>query len=223
MKVIIIGGGKTGSYIAELLLKSNCTVKIIDNRETVLDRLRNEHPADIIIAGSGSDPSVLEACGIMDADAVAAVTGSDEINLVASTIAKYEFNVPRVIARVNNPKNAWLFSHEMGVDVGLNQADLMARLVVEEMDFKNIFTLLALDHGDYSIFQVMVDKNAQAVNRTIKQLSIPHDTVLITVFRGGEVIIPRGDTEIITGDKILAFGNVSSHDAVNRLFGAPQA
>ena len=221
MKVIIIGGGKTGSYIADLLLKSNCSVKIIDNRETVLERLRNEHPADVIVAGSGTDPSILEACGIANADAVAAVTGSDETNLVASTIAKYEFNVPRVIARVNNPKNAWLFNRQMGVDAGLNQADLMARLVVEEMDFKSMFTLLELDHGDYSIVEVMVDQNAVAVNKTVRELSIPLNAVLISVFRGIDVIIPRGDTEIKSGDKILAFGNISSHSIINRLFGAP--
>ncbi len=112
VKAIIIGGGQMGSYIAGLLLKNGCAVKIIDNRDKVVERLRVELPDNTIVVGSGTDPSLLESCGIADADVVAAVTGSDETNLVASTIAKFEFNVPRVIARVNNPKNTWLFGRE---------------------------------------------------------------------------------------------------------------
>jgi trk system potassium uptake protein TrkA len=120
MKVIIIGGGKVGSYIAELLMNSKCSIKVIEHRKNVLEKLKTEIPAEMIIYGSGTDPDVLESAGIADADVVAAVTGADEANLVASTIAKFEFNVPRVISRINNPRNAWLFNAGMGVDVALN-------------------------------------------------------------------------------------------------------
>lgn len=136
MKVIIIGGGKVGAYIANLLLNNNCSVKVIENRNYVYDKLKKEVPEENIVFGSGTDPDILETAGIKDADVVAAVTGSDEINLVASTIVKFEFGISRVIARVNNPQNTWLFNSGMGVDVALNQADLMAHLVVEEMDLK---------------------------------------------------------------------------------------
>ncbi len=220
MKVIIIGGGKIGTYITHLLLNGKYTVKVIENRDTVLEKLYGELPKEIIVSGSGTDPSILEACGIADADVVVAVTGNDETNLVASTIAKFEFNVPRVISRVNNPKNAWLFNREMGVDIGLNQADLMARLVVEEMDLRNIFTMLELGKGEYSIVQVMTENNAAAVNHTIKELGIPAGAILIAIFRGSEVIIPRGDTVINVGDRILAFGSLGTHAVINTLFSA---
>lgn len=220
MKVIIVGGGQVGAYIANLLLKNNCSVKVIENRESVLDKLKRELPEDIIVYGSGTDPNILEASGISEADVVAAVTGADETNLVASTIAKFEFGVSRVIARVNNPKNVWLFNSSMGVDVGLNQADLMAHLVVEEMDLKNILTLLKINRGNYSIVQVKVDPHSDAVHKSIKELVIPVNAVLIAISRGKDVIIPRGDTVINGGDNILVLADEDTQVTISGLFGS---
>ena len=220
MKVIIIGGGQVGVYIANLLLNNHCSVKVIENREGVFAKLKNDLPQENIVHGSGTDPTVLESVGIADADVVAAVTGVDEVNLVASTIAKFEFGVPRVIARVNNPKNAWMFNSSMGIDVGLNQADLMAHLVVEGMDFKNIMTLLKINRGDFSIVQVQVAAHSEAVNKVIKDLVIPVSAVLIAISRGKDTIIPRGDTMIYGGDNILALADEKAKVTINELFGA---
>jgi trk system potassium uptake protein TrkA len=219
MKVIIIGGGNVGAYIAKLLLDNNCSVRVIENRENVLAKLVKEVPEDIVVYGSGTDPNVLEACGIRETDVVVAVTGADETNLVASTIVKFEFQVPRVIARVNNPQNAWLFNSSMGVDVGINQADLMAHLVVEEMDVKNVLTLMKLNRGDYSIVEVKVDDESEAVNKALKDLVIPANVVLISIFRGKDVIIPRGDTVFNSGDIILALADKEAQISINKLFG----
>ncbi len=220
MKVIIIGGGQTGVYIANLLLNNNCSVKVIENRENVFSKLVNDLPKENIIFGSGTDPNVLEAAGIADVDVVAAVTGEDEVNLVASTIAKFEFAVPRVIARVNNPKNSWMFNSSMGIDVGLNQADLMAHLVVEGMDLKNILTLLKINSSDYSIVQVQVDTQSEAVHKNIKDLAIPANSVLIAITRGQDTIVPRGDTAINAGDNILALADAKAQAVINELFGS---
>lgn len=221
MKVIIIGGGQVGAYIANLLLSNHCTVKIIENREDVCSRLKESLPADSVVFGSGTDPNILEFCGIADTDVVAAVTGADETNLVASTIAKFEFDVPRVIARVNNPKNTWLFNKGMGVDVGLNMADLMAHLVVDEMDFKNMLTLMKLGHGSYSIIEIKVDTQSEAVQKALKDLEIPLNSVLIALYRGKEVLLPRGNTTILGGDHILAFADADAQDKLNKLLGSP--
>jgi len=142
MKAIIVGGGQVGAYIANLLIKNNYTVRMIENRENVIAKLRRDFPSEAIIHGNGTDPTILESAGIAKADVLIAVTGADETNLVASTISKFEFNVPRVIARVNNPKNAWLFNAGMGVDAGINQADLIAHLAVEEIDLKNVLPFI---------------------------------------------------------------------------------
>lgn len=221
MKVIIIGGGKVGAYIAKMLVGNNCSVKLIENREDICNRLKQELPEDSVVLGSGTDPNVLEQCGIANVDVLAAVTGADEVNLVASTISKFEFAVPRVIARVNNPKNSWLYNAGMGVDVGLNMADLMGHLVVEEMDLKNMMTLLKLNRGNYSIVQIKVDDKSSAVKKSLKDLDIPAKSLLIALYRGKEVIIPRGNTSIMADDNILAFADEDSQIRLNALFGNP--
>lgn len=221
MKVIIIGGGQVGAYIAKMLVGNNCSVKLIENREDVCNRLKQELPEDTVVLGSGTDPNVLEQCDIAGVDVLAAVTGADEVNLVASTISKFEFAVPRVIARVNNPKNSWLFNVGMGVDVGLNMADLMGHLVVEEMDLKNMMTLLKLNRGNYSIVQIKVDGKSAAVKKSLKDLDIPAKSLLIALYRGKEVIIPHGNTSIMADDNILAFADEDSQIKLNALFGNP--
>jgi len=222
MNVIIIGGGQVGAYIANLLLKSNCSVKVIENREHVFAKLKNDLPKENIVFGNGTDPTILESAGIAGTDVVVSVTGADETNLVASTIAKFEFAVPRVIARVNNPKNAWMFDASMGVDAALNQADLMAHLVVDEMALKNIMTLIRINQGEYSIVQVSVDAHAESINKAIKDLSIPVNAVLIAITRGKETIIPRGDTKIHADDSILALADENAQVTINELFGLPK-
>lgn len=219
MKVIIIGGGQMGAYIAKLLLDNHCSVKLIENREIILDRLKKVLPQDTIVYGSGTDPNVLESSGIIEADVVMAVSGADETNLVASTIAKFEFCVPRVIARVNNPLNVWLFNSGMGVDVVLNQADLMAHLAVEEIDLRNIITLMKIDRGTYSIVQAGVDNQSEAADKAIKDLTLPVKAVLFAISRGKEMIIPHGDTVIKGGDKIFIFADEESQVTLSRLFG----
>ena len=218
MKVIIVGGGQVGSHIASLLLDNHCSVKVIENRAAIFDKLKTELPLDSIVFGNGTDPNILEACGINEVDVVVAVTGADEANLVASTIAKFEFGVPRVIARINNPKNAWLYDSNMGVDLAINQADLMAHLVVEEMDFKDMLTLMKINRCNYSVIQVKVDSKSIAANKTVKELDIPADAVLIAIYRGSDVIIPRGDIVILGGDEIMAFANLDAQKWLNELF-----
>src|SRR3990172_12308506 len=131
MYVIIVGGGKVGAYLASLLLAAGHRVKVIEARREELPRLRQDLPQEMVTLGSGTDLSVLDAAGIRQADVVAAVTGADETNLVVTSLARFEFRVPPTIARVNHPKNAWMFTAQMGVDVALNQADLIAHLIAE--------------------------------------------------------------------------------------------
>ena len=133
MKIIIVGGGQVGSYLASLLLKSGHDVKVVEIREKQLANLQRDLPASAVVAGNFTDPLVLEGAGIHNAEVVVAVTPTDEGNLVVATLAHFEFGVGRVIARANNPKNSWLFTPEMGVDVGLTEADLMAHVVAEQI------------------------------------------------------------------------------------------
>ncbi len=204
MFVIIVGGGKTGSHLATLLLHEGHRVTVIEDRQTVLERLRKELPDGVAFAGDGSAPSVLEAVGITQADVLAAVTGEDETNLVITTLARFEFNVPRIIARVNNPKNAWLFTRDMGVDVALNQADLMARLIQEEMSLGDMMTLLKLRRGEIALVEEKIPSESPVVGKTLRDLALPDNCTLAAVLRGHQVIVPRGDTRLRAGDEVLA-------------------
>jgi trk system potassium uptake protein TrkA len=132
MKIVIVGGGKVGTSLALLLLEKGHTVKVIEAEREKISRLQQDLPASAVALGNGTDPVMLEAAGILGADVVAATTGQDETNLVVTNLARFVFNVPRVVARVNNPKNAWMFTPVMGVDVVVNQADLMAGLIAKE-------------------------------------------------------------------------------------------
>jgi trk system potassium uptake protein TrkA len=204
MYTIIVGGGQVGAYLASLLLVEKHQIKVIDNRKDRIAILEQRIPAEMLILGSGSDPNVLEVAGIHRANVIAAVTGSDETNLVVCSLARLEFKVPRVIARVNNPKNVWLYTPEMGVDVALNQADLLAHLIAEEMSLGDMMTLLKLRKGQYSLVEEKVDPKAIANGKAIRELNIPPRCVLAAIIRKGELIVPRGDTVFQTADEVLA-------------------
>ena len=133
MNVLIVGGGKVGATLATRLRAAQHQVKLIEIRPEHLAALQRDLPADALVFGSGTEPDVLEAAAIRQAALVAALTGADETNLVVTSLARFEFGVPRTIARVNNPKNAWLFTAEMGVDVALDQADLIAGMIMNEV------------------------------------------------------------------------------------------
>lgn len=219
MFVIIVGGGKTGSNAAELLLKENQRVVVVEHRPEIIERLRQELPPGCVVEGDGSLPSVLEQAGVSEANVVAAVTGEDEANLVVCMLARFEFSVPRIIARVNNPKNAWLFSAEMGVDVALNEADMMAHLVAEEMSLGDMITLLKLRKGQYAIVEEKVHPMALAVGKAIRDLMLPPQCVLAAIIRKGELIIPKGDVTLQAADEILAVVHSSQAAILASLLG----
>jgi len=135
--VLIVGGGEVGADLARLLLARQYHVKVLEARPEELPRLQRDLPAEVVMIGNGADPAMLETAGVRRVQVVAAVTGTDETNLVVTSLARFEFHVPRTIARVHNPKNAWMFTADMGVDVLVNQADLMAHLIAQEMDSEN--------------------------------------------------------------------------------------
>ncbi|OCN04488.1 potassium transporter TrkA [Erysipelotrichaceae bacterium MTC7] len=218
MKVIVIGGGQVGSYISDILVKHDIDVKVIESREKVLQKIRSKYDANILVEGDGSDPLVMAEAGMKDADVVVCVTGKDEVNLVSATIAKYEFGVDRVIARVNHPSNEWLFTLEMGVDVKVNQAELLARLVVDEIDMRNVMTLMKLNRGEYSISQICVAVNSPAIGKEIKDLQIPDKAVLIAITRDHEVVIPKGNTTIEQNDHIMVLCYDDQLEMLNNLF-----
>lgn len=221
MFVIIVGGGNTGSQLAKFLLEAGHTVRIIDERPNVLEKLASELPQEIIFNGDGSSPAVLEKAGIKNAQVLAAVTGLDETNLVVTSLARFEFNVPRVIARVNNSKNAWLFTPEMGVDASLNQAAILTSLIAEEMSMGDMMTLLKLRRGKYSLVEEKIFPGALAVNKAIRDLPLPQNCVIAGIIRRGEIVMPRGVTALEEADEVLAIVDESAREILAKLLSRP--
>jgi trk system potassium uptake protein TrkA len=219
MNVIIVGGGKTGAQLTNQLLNEGHQVKLIEIRPEVAERLKGELPQQVVISGDGSAPNILEEAGIKQAQVLAAVTGEDEANLVVTTLARFEFNISRTIARVNNPKNAWLFTPEMGVDVGLNQTDILAHLIAEEMSMGDMMTLLKLRRGEYSLVEEKLPSGSKILGVPLRDLDIPETCVIAAVIRKGKVITPRGNMVFEAGDEVLAVVDNQSKEALMSLFG----
>jgi trk system potassium uptake protein len=219
VKVIIVGGGKVGSALAALLLAAGHTITLVEMRREVLAHLQHELSPGVVVQGSGTDPNLLEAAGIRQAQVVAAVTGADELNLVVTSLARFEFGVPRTIARVNNPRNAWMFTPEMGVDVALNQADLMAHLIAEEMSLGDMITLLKLRKGQFSLVEEKVHPTAIAAGKAIGEIDLPSECVLAAVIRKGELLIPHSSLVLQPADQVLAVVHAGQLPALAGLLG----
>jgi len=218
MKVIIVGGGQVGAYIAQTLIRSNFDVRVIENRPHIVEKLKQDISPKFIVEGEGTNNDVLEFCGIATADILVAVTGADETNLVITTLAKFEYGVPKVIARVNNPKNEWLFNPGMGVDLHLNQANLMSKMIIESMDVSDMLTLMPLYNSSYSIVQLKVFHSSLVQGKAIKDIRLPSESLLIAITRDGKVILPKGDQVIISDDEILAIVCEDKKKELTQLF-----
>ncbi len=221
MRVLIVGGGKVGTYLAERLLREKHDVRLIELREEEKDRILLDIPAENVYFGSGTDPDVLETAGIRKANVVAAVTGSDETNLVVTTLARYEFLIPRIIARVNHPKNAWLFTKEMGVDVAINQADLLAALIVEEMSMGDMMTMQVLRRGKFRLVEDKIAPNSFADGKRLSELRLPDQCNVVTVMRDGNLLALKSDPVLQTADEILAIVQEDQKKALAKLFSLP--
>jgi trk system potassium uptake protein TrkA len=214
MFVLIAGGGRTGARLAKLLLNQNYKVRLIENRRELLAHLHQELPTEVIYEGHPVEPSVLEAAGARDAHVIAAVTSTDSLNLALCYLAKTLFDVPRTIARVNNPNNAWLFNEKFKVDVALNSADVLARLIQEEMSLGDMMTLFKIRRGHYSVVEEKVPAGATGIGVQLKDMGLAEHCVIAAIIREGVMTLPRGDSALQEGDEIVA---VASPEGVKKL------
>lgn len=218
MLIIVAGGGRTGTQLAYQLLAQDYSVHLIENRADVLARMHYDIPTEAIFEGVPTEPRILEAAGIAHADVVAATTDNDADNLAICFLARAKYNVGRTIARVNNPRAAWLFDDTFHVDVAINQADLMASLIVEEMSLGDMMTLLKLRRGRYSLVEETIPPGAKAIGQAIKDVKFPEQCVIAAIIRNGEIVVPRGLTTFEAGDEVLAVTDRSGAQQLAALF-----
>ena len=221
MFVLIAGGGRTGARLANLLLNEKYQVRLIENRRELLAHLHQELPTEVIYEGNTIDPSSLEQAGVRDANVLAAVTSDDSTNLVLCFLAKTMFGVPRTIARVNNPSNAWLFDEKFQVDVALNQADVLAHLIQEEMSLGDMMTLFKVRHGRYSVVEEKVPANAKAIGVQLKDMGLAEYCVIAAIIRDGVMTLPRGDSTLQENDEIIAVASVEGAQKLAELLAHP--
>ena len=222
MFVVVAGGGRTGAQLANLLISQDHEVRVVENRKDVLERIHHELPTESIIEGDPLEMMVLEQAGIQRADVLAACTTVDEINLTLCYMARKQYNVHRTIARVNNPRDAWLFDEKFHVDVAVNQAEILASLIQEEMSLGDMITLLKLRRGNYLLVEEKISEGASAIGVAIKDLNMPEHCVIAAIIRKGEVMIPRGITVFEAGDEVLAIADADSAAALADLFSPPE-
>ena len=219
MKVVIAGAGSVGRYMAQQLHDSGHDVILIDNTPAVVDRCRLADGTDGVVCrlGDACELDVLTSVGVADADVVAAVTGDDEDNLVIALLAKQEFGVPRVVARVNNPNNEWMFNDMWGVDVSVSTPHLLTALVEEAVSVGSFVRLLSLEGGKARLAEVTLAAGSPAIGIEIANLGLPRESTVVALLRDAHVVVPRGDTVLRQGDEVLVLVTGDAEDDVRRL------
>jgi trk system potassium uptake protein TrkA len=221
MKVAIAGAGNVGTYIAADLKEAGHDVMLIEQNPDLVARLRKGLDVNWVIADA-CEVASLHAAGLAEVDVVVAATGDDEDNLVISLLAKQEFAVPRVVARVNHPANQWLFNETWGVDVSVSTPHLLTALVEEAVSVGSLVRLLQFQ--DARLVEVTLADISPAVDTRISDMGVPRDATIVAIVRDRHVIVPRGETTMQAGDEVLVLVTPESEEAVKTLLvGAPRA
>lgn len=203
MKVAIAGAGNVGTSIARDLSANGHDVLLIEKDTALVERLR-PHLDVQIVAADACEVSSLVMAGMADVDVVVATTGDDEDNLVISLLSKQEFAVPRVLARVNNPNNQWLFNESWGVDIPVSTPQLITALVEEAVSVGSLVRLLQFGRGRANLVEVTLASGSPADGVALSQLSMPRDATIVAIVRDDRLVVPRGDTILSAGDEVLA-------------------
>jgi trk system potassium uptake protein TrkA len=208
MRIIIVGGGNVGYYLAKRLTKGKHVVRVIEKNKELCEKIAEE--LDVItINGDGCDTKFLEEAGIDKADVIAAVTGHDEDNLVICQLAKETFGIKRTVARVNDSRNEHSFN-ELGVDVPIDSTAIIAKIIEEEVSFKDFVNLMTFKRGKLAIVRVDLAEESPVCGKQVMDIKLPEDSVLVSIIRGEDVIIPKGTTVLKPQDDIIAITTIQN-------------
>ena len=210
MRVVIGGAGAVGRHLALDLHARGHTVTLIEQNREHLETAKEWAPDVEYILGDMCEPWVLEQANTKSADVVVAATGDDEDNLVTALLSKQEFAVPRVLARVNHPRNEWMFTEQWGVDVGVSVPHMLTSLVEEAVTVGDLVRLLRLEGGRVALVEMTIPEASPNDGRPIYELRLPADATIVAVLRDGHVVIPQLETQIVAGDEVVALASPES-------------
>ena len=203
MYIVIAGAGRLGVILAKKLREDDHQVCVVDKNENVCSGLTGELQGIMIIGGDATYPNILKQAKIEKADVCVSATSSDEDNIIICYLAKELFGVKRTVARVNDPKHVPLYKY-MEVDNPVDSTSIIARVVEEEASFTDVMRLLSIKKGRLSIVRVDIPQKSPVANKSLKDINLPQNSVLVSILRGPDIIIPYGSTVILPGDEIIA-------------------
>jgi trk system potassium uptake protein TrkA len=218
MKVLVAGAGNVGRYLGRILVRSGHDVVLIEQDHARLDRAHEESGATVV-AGDATEPALLEESSVRAVDVVVAVTGHDEDNLVIASLAKFEFGVPQVVARVKNAMNAWLYEPDMGVDVLVSAPHTIAQLIEEQVAVGDVVQLLELAEGQAALMEATLPGDSPIVGMPAGEVAWPPDCVPAVVIRGSSVLNAPAEMVLEAGDRLLCVTQVAQMEPLHRLLG----
>lgn len=216
MYIIIVGGGKVGYYLAKTLRSFKHEVIVIEPQMELCEKIANQLNIQVC-NGDGTTIDKLEEAEASRADILVATTGRDEDNLIACQLAKNNFKIKRTIARVNNPKNIEVLK-KLGVDLAVSSTSIIAEYIEREIDYAGIKTLTILRNGQITLSDIEVMENCTVCKKSLKEISLPGDSILISVIRGDEVFIPNGYTVLQKGDHVIAVSSIENQEKLKKFF-----
>jgi len=214
MRAVVVGGGKVGYYLIKALNEKKHQVVLIEKDIKICEKIAEELQVDVI-CGDGSDIEVLKDADIEEADVVAAVTGKDEENLVICQMAKVNFNIKETIARINNPKNTAIFQ-ALGVDKTVCSTQVICNLIEGEFNSEPLKVIESINKGEMILVEAKIDSESAWRDKSIDQLKLPKECLILSIIRSEKVIFPRGSIDIKEGDKVLIITNTDRKNDVEK-------
>lgn len=202
MYIVVIGGGKVGYYLTKTLVTEGYEVLLIE-KNPVKVQTWSERFGAVLLQGDGCEVAVLEKAGVARADVVVATTGHDEDNLVIAQLAQHHFNVPKIVARVNNPKNEEIF-RRLGVAHTVSQTNIILSRIEEEIPNRPLIHLSTLRHADIVVVEVDLERDSPVVNQDIRTVRFPPETAIAGIVRDDELLVASGGTRFAPGDRVVA-------------------
>jgi trk system potassium uptake protein TrkA len=218
MRVAIAGAGAVGRSIAQELLENGHEVLLIDKNPRSI-KVEAVAQAEWLLADACEIAS-LDDAGLERCHVVVAASGDDKVNLVVSLLAKTEYGVPRVVARINHPKNEWLFNESWGVDVAVSTPRLLSALVEEAVSVGDLERLMTFRQGEANLVELTLPEDAPLVGQLVGSVAWPQDTALVAILREGRVLVPSPDDTLESGDELMFVANQDVEDELGELLSA---
>jgi trk system potassium uptake protein TrkA len=222
MRIVLAGAGNIGRHLANDLHERGHDVTVIEQVSDTLERAQAEaHEGVQFVLGDACEPWVLDKADVRSSDVIVAATGDDEDNLVISLLSKQEYGVPHVVARVNHPKNEWLFTEAWGVDTAMSPPHVLTALVEESVTVGDLIQLLKLERGQVTLVEMTLPDEAPITGRPLYELRLPPDSAVVAILREGHVVIPQPETQLVAGDEILAIATAEAEEDLRQALLGP--